>query len=68
MMTNLEKLLTALPNGIDAALITSGENRFYFSGMRSSAGLLLATRDGCYFIIDFRYIEKARKTVKGCTV
>lgn len=67
-MTNLERLLNALPIGVDAALITSGENRFYFSGMHSSAGLLLATRDGCYFIIDFRYIEKARTTVKGCTV
>ncbi len=67
-MTHLEQLLTRLPAEADAALITSGENRFYLSGMRSSAGVCLITREAAYFIIDFRYIEKARKTIRNFTV
>ncbi|MGN0622305.1 MAG: M24 family metallopeptidase [Porcipelethomonas sp.] len=58
----------SLPDGADAALITSDINRRYFTGMKSSAGILLIFRDEAYLIIDFRYIEKAEKTVKNCTV
>ncbi|MDE5916625.1 MAG: aminopeptidase P family protein [Oscillospiraceae bacterium] len=57
-----------LPDGADAALITSDVNRRYFTGMKSSAGIVVILRDEAYLIIDFRYIEKAEKTVKNCTV
>lgn len=67
-MTRLEKLMNALPEGIDAALITDDINRRYFTGMKSSAGTVLAFRDKAYLIIDFRYIEKATKTVKDAEV
>ena len=36
--------------------------------MKSSAGMLLIFKECAYLIIDFRYIEKARNTVKNCTV
>ena len=36
--------------------------------MKSSAGKLLIFKECAYLIIDFRYIEKARNTVKNCTV
>lgn len=36
--------------------------------MKSSAGNLLVFKNEAYLIIDFRYIEKARKTVKNCKV
>lgn len=65
-MDNLRKL--RLPNGADAAMITSDINRRYFTGMKSSAGIVLIFKDAAYLIIDFRYIEKAEKTVKSCTV
>lgn len=68
MNARMEKLLNNLPKEADAALITSGANRFYFTGMRSSAGLILITREEAYFIIDFRYIEKAQNTADGATV
>ena len=36
--------------------------------MKSSAGMLLIFKECAYLIIDFRYIETARNTVKNCTV
>ena len=57
-----------LPENADGALITSDNNRRYFTGMKSSAGMLLIFKECAYLIIDFRYIEKARNTVKNCTV
>ncbi len=67
-MNNLNKLVQAIPAGMDGILITSDVNRKYFTGMSSSAGTLLATREKCYFIIDFRYIELAKKTITGAEV
>ena len=68
-MTKFERLMNELPMSVDAALITDDVNRRYFTGMKSSAGTVLVTREKAYLIIDFRYIEKAQKTVKeahGC--
>ena len=67
-MNRIEKLMKALPEGADAALITSDVNRRYFTGLGSTAGTLLAFRDAAYFIIDFRYIEVAKATVTGAKV
>lgn len=50
------------------ALITSDVNRRYFTKMKSSAGTLVVFKSAAYLIIDFRYIEKARKTAEGCEV
>ncbi len=68
MNKRIEKLMELLPQELDCALITSDINRRYFTGMLSSAGTLVCFRDEAYLIIDFRYIEKARKTAKGCVV
>lgn len=67
-MNRIEKLMKALPEGADAALITSDVNRRYFTGLGSSAGTLVAFRNTAYFIIDFRYIEIAKATVTGAEV
>lgn len=67
-MTNIQKLMERLPEGSDCAIITSDINRRYFSGMKSSAGVILCFKRKSYLIIDFRYIEKARKTVTDCEV
>ncbi len=68
MNHRMEKLMERLPDEIDCAWIASDINRRYFTGMKSSAGTLLCFRDAAYLIIDFRYIEKARRTVQGCEV
>ncbi|MCI8652368.1 MAG: aminopeptidase P family protein [Angelakisella sp.] len=68
MNQRIQNLIAKLPEGVDGALITSTVNRYYLSGMHSTAGNLLVTRDGAYALFDFRYIEAARKTVKNCEV
>jgi len=58
----------ALPEDVDAALITTGLNRRYYTGFASSAGTVLATRKGAWFFIDSRYYEAAKRVVKSCEV
>ncbi|MDE6519714.1 MAG: aminopeptidase P family protein [Ruminococcus sp.] len=67
-MNRFDKLFNELPAEIDCVLITSDVNRRYFTGMKSSAGTVIAFRNKAYFIIDFRYIEKARETVVSAEV
>lgn len=67
-MTDLEKLCSRVTEAADCAVITDDVNRRYFTAMKSSAGTLVVFPEKAYFIIDFRYIEKARKTVKACEV
>lgn len=70
-MSNLcknEKFAELLPIDLDAALITSDVNRRYFTGMKSSAGIVLITRERSYLLIDFRYYERACKETVGYEV
>lgn len=67
-MSRIEKLISSMPADFEAAIVTSFVNRFYLLGMRSSAGTLIVLKDKAYFIIDFRYIELAQKTVKGAEI
>ena len=56
----IERLRTAMAEeSLDAFLITSGENRHYFSGFRGSAGYLWVTKDDAMLATDFRYTEQA---------
>lgn len=68
MTTSLKTLMGKLPSGTNAAIITSDENRHYLTNMKSSAGTLIVTAKTCYFIIDFRYIEKAKTVISGVEV
>jgi Xaa-Pro aminopeptidase len=67
-MGRFERLFGLLPDNVESVLITSDINRRYFTGMKSSAGTVLAFRNKAYLLIDFRYIEKARETVKTAEV
>lgn len=67
-MNRFFRLFEELPESVDCVLITSDVNRRYFTGMKSSAGTILAFRDKAYLIIDFRYIEKARSVVRSAEV
>ena len=66
-MTRTEQLQSQLPPKT-CAVIQSDINRRYFSGMKSSAGVLMVFPEAAYLLVDFRYIEKAEATVKDCTV
>lgn len=64
----LQSLQREIPQEIDALLIVSDVSRRYYTGMASSAGTLFVTREHADLVIDFRYIERARATAKGCDV
>lgn len=67
-MERIHQLVANMPEDIDAILIDGPSNRLYYTGMHSTAGMLVVTRGAAYFIIDSRYIEVAHRTVKGCEV
>ena len=67
-MTHLEQLMNGLEGICDCVIINDTVNRRYFTDMKSSDGTLVVFKDKAYLIIDFRYIEKAKKTAKGCEV
>ncbi|MEG2425941.1 MAG: aminopeptidase P family protein [Oscillospiraceae bacterium] len=50
----------------ETALITSTENRKYFTDFSSTDGYLLVSATGSIFITDSRYIEAARSEIKEC--
>jgi Xaa-Pro aminopeptidase len=64
-MTRIEKLRERLPDGFEAALVENRFNRAYLTGFDSSSGLLVITGDRARLIVDFRYIEAARRGVRG---
>ena len=64
----LESLLKKLPEELDGAMITSEENRRYFTAFPSTAGVLIVSRGGSVFLTDSRYVEAAGKKIKCCPV
>lgn len=65
----IKERIRLLQNELDigeAALITSEPGRFYYTGFTSSAGCVAVTSKRAVFFIDFRYYEKAAKTVTDC--
>lgn len=68
MEKRIKKMQKCLAEPGEAAIIHSNANRLYFSGFKSSAGLVLITRTSAYLIVDFRYGEAADKTVKHLDV
>ena len=68
MEERLKKLMEMLPEELDGAILLAPVHRKYYLGIVSSAGSLIITREKCFFIVDFRYIEMARKRIKGAEV
>lgn len=63
-MNKITRLQQAMPASMQAIVLRDGANRFYLTGMKSSAGTVLATRNKAWLIIDFRYLEEAENKVK----
>lgn len=57
-----------IPDSSTCAVITDEINRRYFTGFKSSDGTVICFKDKAYFIIDFRYYEKAAEYAEGCEV
>ncbi|MFZ3590434.1 M24 family metallopeptidase [Bacillus sp. DJP31] len=57
----IEKLRSKLLEAdLDAVLVTSQENRYYFSNFRGSSGVLLITKEDSFLLTDSRYTLIAR--------
>lgn len=63
----IEQIRALLPEGT-AALIGSVPNRFYVTGFETSDGYVYISGKQAVFLVDFRYVEKAREVVKDCRV
>ncbi|WP_422123896.1 M24 family metallopeptidase [Planococcus sp. X10-3] len=57
-----------LADGKRAVLVTSPENRLYFSGFKGSSGILFITLNEAYLLTDFRYIDQAEQEAPDLTV
>lgn len=66
-MTHISMLAAALPDNADGYLITSESNIFYFTGFPCDAAILLVTRGESFFFTDSRYMEAARRVIRGVT-
>ena len=66
-MFNLQnKFYEILKSKNDCVIITSPENRRYFTSFNSSDGFLVITVDEATFFTDSRYIEAAQKQITAC--
>ena len=63
----VKELQKTLEKGV-CAIIQNPVNRFYLSGFRSSAGMIVLTENKAVLLVDFRYFEKAKKTVQNMEV
>lgn len=64
----IQKLQQKIGNKADGIIITSEENRRYFTSFHSSNGILIVTKKDALFLTDSRYIEAAENTIKNCRV
>lgn len=64
----ISKIRNVIKNDEEAVLITDEKNVYYFSGVINSEGRILVTKDEAYLLVDFRYIELAKKICKSCYV
>ena len=63
----VENIKRELEKG-SALLVASIPNRFYLTGFETSDGYVFITNEKAYFLIDFRYVEKAKEIVDTCEV
>ena len=62
----LDIFFSVLADSKTAVIITSPENRRYFTGFNSTDGFLVITKDEATFFTDSRYIEAAQKQISLC--
>ena len=66
---NTNKMMEVMKeNNLDAIYSTSEQMRIWYTGINSSAGVLIIEPNESTLLIDGRYIEVARNTVKEATV
>lgn len=63
----IERVQSELSFG-EAFLATNPNSRFYLTNFHSSAGTVLILKDKAFFLIDFRYVEKAKNSISALEV
>lgn len=66
IITAINNLRKILKSDSEAVIVSSPENRRYFTGFPSSDGYLVITKNDAVFFTDSRYIEAAQKSIKNC--
>lgn len=65
MENRIEKLRALMKDkGADGSIITSCQNRFYYSGFQGTAGYLIVTQNSLYIITDTRYTIQVKEQAK----
>ncbi len=65
-ISNLKKKIVS--DNIDGMVITHMDYVRYFTGFTGSSGLLVVMAKQAFFLTDFRYVDQARKEVRGAKV
>ncbi|MEX1308008.1 MAG: aminopeptidase P family protein [Eubacteriales bacterium] len=69
ILSRIEKLKKKMEEKkINAVLLISDENVFYYSGFTGDSTEVLVTNNNTYLFTDFRYTEQAEKETSGCEV
>lgn len=68
MSDKIKQLVDNFPSNVDAILIISRLNRFYFTNFDTTLGYVFITRDNSFYLLDQRYSEEATKIVKNCEI
>ncbi len=69
MENRAEKLVSLMPQAFEAALVQSDVNKFYLLDFEAwEAGMLVVLPKKMVYIVDARYIEAARNSVKNAEV
>lgn len=65
-LSRLQKIRNQLQqHNLDALLVSQEENRRYLSGFTGSDGWLFISENQAYLLVDFRYVEQAKRETKG---
>lgn len=64
----INKIRDVLSNDNEALIVTSNSNVYYYTGFNNSEGTVVITKKQSYLLVDFRYIETAKRIVNSCEV
>lgn len=64
----INKIRDIISNDNEALIITSNSNVYYYTDFNNSEGTVVITKKRSYLLVDFRYMESAKKTVTSCEV
>lgn len=67
-MNNVKKIQNAIPEELDAILLTSEVNQLYATGFAITDGAVVVSKNDAWLVTDGRYIEAARKSVTGMKI